>query len=106
MSGEILYQLRCSMFHDVSSELDYNRITDKENKLSSFVLIIDEYNEFQPDSIHSVNDRNEKEIDIYIESLCHKICKAVKRYYKDNKDKFKGVVSVMDCNNILKRGVN
>lgn len=105
MNGEILYQLRCSMLHDVSSGLDYNRITDKENKLSSFVLIIVEYNEFLPDSIHSVNDQNEKEIDIYIEPLCHKICEAAKQYYEKNKDKFKGVIRVMDCNNLLKESV-
>lgn len=96
MSGEILYQLRCSFVHELSSEINPEQIKDEDNKKAKFNLILDEYNEFQASSINSVDNKNNKQIDIYIIALCHQICIRAQQYYDENQEKFRNEIELID----------
>ncbi|MBQ8626128.1 MAG: hypothetical protein IJ419_08205 [Agathobacter sp.] len=86
--GSVIYQLRCAILHDSSTELDYTKLEEK-NKLDEFELEIADYY----DGIYSVfasgivNDGESRHMRIRLIDLCKIICYAAGIYYKKNKEK-------------------
>ena len=81
--GEVIYQLRCCILHEASSDIDFEndkKITDKENKGVLFTLILDDTciscNSFSVDS----NDK--KTIDVEVSGFVNLILHCVEVFYK------------------------
>lgn len=93
LSGEVLYQLRCSLFHEGDSTPDISKVKEDLNKVDRFELLINEYNDL---NIHggassyqiSNNKIINKTLQISIQDVCNKLCWVGEKYYHENKEKF------------------
>lgn len=93
LSGEVLYQLRCSLFHEGDSMPDISNIKNELNKVDKFDLLIEENNEFNiygGGSGYEIRDGEpvNKVCKISIQDICNKLCWVGEKYYHDNRDKF------------------
>ena len=94
LSGEIAYQLRCSILHEGRPDVDKTRISEETNQIDSFALIVetkkpfDIYADFS--SVASKMDGTVKcrSYEINIRRLWVQIKSVASHYYEDNKDKF------------------
>lgn len=91
LSGDVLYNLRCSLLHQGNPNVD-SRVN-----IQYFELIVEDKNEFDMYVSSSGiwthkdfkdNDVIERRLCINIRELCLKICREVELYYIDNKEKF------------------
>lgn len=98
INGELLYQLRCSLFHNASDEIDFNnhkKITDHGNQKlvrGTFGLSLDPYN---PLHIHidycSGISSTSSSLNININALIYKLLHYVQLYYSRNISKFETI---------------
>lgn len=89
LSGEVVYSLRNSFLHQVTPNIDRNRIYEQRNKIDDFILIIQPKNEFDIYCDSSSLDSNgEKTYSVNIQRLCFIITHGALAYYNKNKDKF------------------
>lgn len=89
LSGEVVYSLRNSFLHQVTPNIDKNKIFEHRNKKDNFILIIQPKNEFDIycDS-SSLDSSGEKTYYVNIQRLCFIITHGALAYYNKNKDKF------------------
>ena len=91
-SGEVIYQLRCSLFHQGSTDINIKKINAPENKVTNFSLIVNQDKDdiFGGSSSLTLFDKDiiERDLEISIQDLCRKICKLSEYYYDKNKEKF------------------
>ena len=84
LNGDIIYQLRCSLSHQGTPNID-----KKETDIDRFVLTIENDDDswlFHSElSSYSKKDRSYQ---ISIRYLCYVICKYALAYYNSNKNKF------------------
>lgn len=96
LSGEVIYQLRCSVLHQGTPNIDNSKIKDETCKINHFTLVIEKKNPFDiyGDSssvsfaIHSKQSELVRSYEVNVRRLCLIITSTTKGYYKENKDKF------------------
>ena len=100
LSGEVIYQLRCSLLHQGVPDIDKGNIKAQENKIDHFSLVVQKKNDFDAycdaASVCRNNESPDKERSyrINVRRFCLIVSRVVKSYYEDNKDKF----DFMNCN--------
>ena len=92
-SGEVIYQLRCSLFHQGNPGIGANekkKIIEERCKMTRFVLTINDDFDGGTSMVSYVgNDEiRERELKVNIVNICEKLCRVSEGYYKDNKEKF------------------
>lgn len=96
LSGEVVYQLRCSMLHQGTPNVDDSKIKDNNCKINHFVLAIEKK---KPYDIYvdascvlksQLQSENEpiRSYRVNVRRLCLIITDTVSEYFKENKDKF------------------
>lgn len=94
LSGEVIYQLRCSVLHQGTPNIDKCRIQDESCKIDNFSLIVEKQNPFNiysdgaSVSSNRIDSTNLRSYSLNVRRLCLIITSTVKNYYKENKDKF------------------
>lgn len=94
LSGEVIYQLRCSVLHQGTPNIDKCRIQDESCKIDNFSLIVEKQNPFNiysdgaSVSSNSIDSTNLRSYSLNVRRLCLIITNTVKNYYNENKDKF------------------
>lgn len=94
LSGEVIYNLRNSMLHQGTPNIDKERISKTTNRIDHFVLAIEErkYPDIYADKASIVssdfNFKATREYRVNVRRLCQVICAASKAYYENNKEKF------------------
>ena len=91
ISGELLYQLRCSFLHSGNAIIENEARIEMQNKSIIFELEITEhYNDFTPfTEIYTYDDITEKQhLIVNVEGLCRVLISIAQSYYEENKDKF------------------
>ncbi len=94
LSGELVYQLRCSFLHSGDTDVDINRIKEKQNQLTQFNLVLRRHDDILAAGTSSLLTYGEngsvegREFDVSITYLCKILESNAKKYYEDNKDKF------------------
>ena len=91
LSGELVYDLRCSVLHQGNPNVS------KKSNLSYFELLYQDKNRSSVSistsekQTHFDADGNEiviKKFSVNLRDMCEKICDAVQKYYGDNKELF------------------
>lgn len=94
LSGEVIYQLRCSFLHQGVPDIDKENINAKENKIDYFLLVVerkkafDIYSDSASVSWNNVSHNKYRSYQINVRRFCLIVSRVVKYYYEDNKDKF------------------
>lgn len=94
LSGELVYQLRCSVLHEGSSNVNTSKIEETANKIDSFALIVETEKPFgiYMDFSRTVTDKNETVINrtyqVNIRRLWMQIKAVSLNFYEKNKEKF------------------
>lgn len=94
LSGEVIYQLRCSVLHQGNPNIDKCRIQDESCKIDNFSLIVGKQNPFNIYSdaasvlSNCADSINSRSYSLNVRRLCLIITSTVKNYYEENKDKF------------------
>ena len=119
--GSVIYQLRCAILHDNSTELKYTNLENK-NKLDEFELEITDhydgvYSIFASEIVKDeeiqiinnkesqiINNKERRHMRIRIIDLCKMICYATGIYYEKNKEKVEQStnIKVVDYRHLLK----
>lgn len=100
LSGEVIYQLRCSLLHQGTPNIDKGNIIAEENKIDHFSLVVQKKNDFDAycdaASVCRNNESPDKERSyrINVRRFCLNVSRVVKSYYEDNKEKF----DFINCN--------
>ena len=90
VNGQIIYNLRCSLLHQGSSNID-----GKKCEVEDFELLIQPKNEFDiyVDNFGAIwiNDDYEhrkRHMKLHIRNVCRDLCNAAERYYQNHKNEF------------------
>lgn len=100
LSGEIVYQLRCSLLHQGAPNIDKEKIKAPENKIDQFSLVVEKKNEFDiycdtaRVSLNNASPNKFRSYRINVRRFCRIVSHVVKKYYEENKDKF----GFINCN--------
>lgn len=92
LSGEVVYQLRCSMLHQGTPNVDSSKIKNNNCKIDDFTLVIEKKK--TPDiyadgsSISQEYGKFIRSYHVNVRRLCMIITAAARNCYKNNKDKF------------------
>ena len=94
LSGELVYQLRCSVLHEGNTDIVGSQIKEEQNQISKFNLVIPKKNEWNAYGTSMSLDyapngevmRREFEVDIPY--LCKRISVVAKKYYEEHKEQF------------------
>lgn len=84
LSGEVVYQLRCSVLHQGTPNIDKRKIQD----IDEFVLLTESKKPFDiyGDMVEVIGERRIYQANL--RRLCNIICWCAEAYYKNNKEKF------------------
>lgn len=96
LSGEVVYQLRCSMLHQGTPNVDKDNIKNEQCQIDHFTLAIEKKKPFDiyldsSSVLNWINPKSSKPCRTYrvnIRRLCLIITRTTKGYYNNNKDKF------------------
>ena len=94
MSGELLYQLRCSFLHSGDTDIDVDQIYEPQNKLTRFTLEIRESDDLLASSssanlrYNQVGEVEEREFEVGIVRICKILSTVALKYYRENSEKF------------------
>lgn len=97
ISGEVVYSLRCNMYHEGKPGISIDKISNERNKIDKFTLFIEKKNDFDiySDSSSVVtmnfghnNVSKERGYRISIRKLCYMLCASGNACYKENKELF------------------
>ena len=98
LSGEVVFQLRCSMLHQGTPNIDPCHIKNDICKINRFELIIEPQNNFGIYSdcscLTRTNNINRQQVDVEriykvnIRRLCFILCSCAEGYFKKNKNQF------------------
>lgn len=100
LSGEVIYQLRCSLLHQGVPDIDKGNIKAQENKIDHFSLVVEKKKDFDIYSDaasvcwNNASPNKYRSYRINVRRFCLIVNRVVKSYYEDNKDKF----DFMNCN--------
>lgn len=96
LSGEVVYQLRCSVLHQGTPNVDRTKIKDEQCRVDYFTLVVEKKKPFDiyvdAAGISATSDSNESQTfrhyRMNIRRICQIITLNVKDYYEKHKDKF------------------
>lgn len=108
VTGELLYRLRCTLFHEASSNIDFQKLTDIGNSTilpQEFTLVLDQNphptfvsTTSKKDACISDQSNNKSEyqssLNINISSIIEHCLSYAEKYYKDHKDKNFGTILI------------
>lgn len=111
LSGEVVYQLRCSFLHQGNPNINKNKIKEDCCKIDKFVLMTEKKKEFNilADAATSSENfyGNEKVGETFrtyrvdVRRLCFIISACAKAYYNENREKFDFFdFTIMDVDNM------
>lgn len=106
VNGELLYQLRSSLVHTGSKDINFNfKITDDGNKHLSndkFTLIIEEYSPYiMYVRSASVGSYNDCDLNIHITGLIKHYIYLIEKYIEKNQDKEFNIIKTLIPNEKL-----
>ena len=89
-SGEVLYNLRNSFFHQGNPNIDSSKVKDSRCKVDEFNLIIGSIISGDTSSVHYGDNQQViyRRLDINIVNLCTKLTRTAEGYYRANQEKF------------------
>ena len=89
-SGELIYNLRNSLIHQGTPNIDASRIKEERCKVDEFVLTIGNPYDGGTSKVSYGKGMTitERMLEINIVNLCKKLCATASGYYDENKDKF------------------
>lgn len=89
LSGEVVYNLRNSLLHQGTPNIDIHKIKNERNKIDQFQIIIQPKNEFNlySDSSSIMNGEH-RTYRVNLRRLCLIVCSCAKAYFEDNESKF------------------
>lgn len=103
LNGELLYQLRCAIFHQGSSHIEFNnknKISDEGNKQitnGNFILMLDDDNPFYKlPYVISETDMISSKIKIGVNKLVLQLLRLVELYYNENLNKKFNTIHILD----------
>lgn len=90
LSGEMIYNLRCSMLHQGTPSVDTNRIKEQRCQVDQFVLsITDKYDSGTSMVAYGAGMQiTKRKLTVNIVNICHKLCRVASSYYEDNQSRF------------------
>ena len=92
LSGEIVYQLRCSVLHLGTPNVNKNKIKEGRCAVDHFTLVVEKKKPFDiyadASSVVEHNGEKTRSYHVNIRRLCLIITATASNYYKKNKDKF------------------
>ena len=94
LSGEVVYQLRCSLFHQGTPNIEKEKIKEESCKIDYFQIVIEPKNSediYIDGSAAYLDNRDKSKIicyDVNLRRLCNCIIGAAEAYARKNKDKF------------------
>lgn len=96
LSGEVVYQLRCSVLHQGNPDIDSSKIKNKVCKIDFFTIVVEKKNPFDiyvdaAGVASTMNPKQSKPVRSYrvnVRRLCLIITSVTEKYYETNKDKF------------------
>lgn len=104
LSGEVVYQLRCSFLHAGDFDIEKKRIKEECCKIDSFTLITEKKKRFNSmiDASYKTEHYGENEkpdnahyyYEVNVRGLCYKISTCAKAYYLKNQNRF----NFFNCN--------
>ena len=106
LSGELVYQLRCSFLHSGDTDIDVSRIHEEANQITVFNLKLYRYDDILAEGtsthLHYGKDGSVdcRRFDVNVSFLCKILSNAALDYYRTNKEQF-GFFSynIIDCTN-------
>lgn len=89
-SGELIYNLRNSLFHQGTPNIDVTRIKEERCKVDQFILTISDVADSGMSRISygKKYEITERMLEINIVNLCSKLSTTANIYYLNNKEKF------------------
>lgn len=94
MSGELVYQLRCSFLHSGDTDIDRSKIQEEQNQLTEFNLELRRHDDIlaagSSTYLHyaKTGDVEFRRFDIGVTYLCKILSNVALKYYENNKEKF------------------
>lgn len=94
ISGELVYKLRNSVLHSGMVDVDGQKLSEEQNKVTKFRLMISEnlsggYAASDAAITRSLSgEEMSREYTVSIQYLCNILCYSAEKYYNANKDKF------------------
>lgn len=97
LSGEVIYQLRCSVLHQGNPNIDKDKVQDFECKIDSFEIVVEKRNAFElySDSKRKYIQKVNGILSFYsikyrmnLRRVCGVITAVAKSYWEENKENF------------------
>ena len=94
LSGEVVYQLRCSVLHQGVPNIDKSQIKEETCKIDNFRIVIEPKNQFDVYADGSAtwsnfgSDETVISYDVNLRRLCNSIIWCAEAYLRENKEKF------------------
>lgn len=96
LSGEVVYQLRCSVLHQGTPNIDNDKIKNEICKIDHFTLVVEKKKPFDiyidsacvSSMMGLAESKPVRSYRVNVRRLCIIITSVAKGYYKANKDKF------------------
>lgn len=105
LSGELVYQLRCSFLHSGNIDFKEKKIHDEQNQHLEFILELRSHTDILATStstsveIGKNGDIEQRSYTVGVAYLCKLLANASMDYYEKNKDKFHFNYKIIDrCN--------
>lgn len=95
LSGEVIYNLRNTYFHQGNPGIESNKVKEEVNRFDKFTLLLSDGTELQVLTLNIEGGTQEtgkityRHIIVDVTYLCSIICDYVLWYYENNKEKFK-----------------
>jgi len=89
LSGEVVYNLRNSLLHQGTPNIDVDKIKNSNNKIDHFELVLESKKPFEIYSDAScIYNSGVKTYRVNVRRLCLILCRSARGYYEANPDKF------------------
>jgi len=96
LSGEVVYQLRCSVLHQGTPNIDNDKIKNEICKIDHFTLVVEKKKPFDiyidsacvSSMMGLAESKPVRSYRVNVRRLCIIITSVAKKYYKTNRDKF------------------
>ena len=90
LSGEMVYNLRCSLLHQGKPNIETEKIKEERCKIDRFVLLISSRYDSGTSVVSYGKDMQicGRRLEINALYLCKKLCSVAKEYYQNNAEKF------------------
>lgn len=90
LSGEVVYNLRCSFLHSGNPNIDKTKIKEVRCQVDRFIIEIGESMFSREASVAYGNGGQicYRSCTVNVRQLCNELCRAAETYYLEHKDKF------------------